>query len=485
MRERAQNGKKKCDCLNCNNDSCYRLSTKVDKRSLTESENSGVDWGDCAKRKRRRMNFSTPQNRQKEATLESPTWSEIKGITPIQAGAHSPDLVAPDLFDSSNGGDKSCPDKGKTNLSNELRGKVIAPRKIETEEEENCSFVKATNMLIRSSVGLNCTDGKCEVPQLVDDLEENHYIKLTKRERAMTLPGKLEDMNLVDITNWSSDPSFSPVDRETTRLDSRLALGTNATAEVLALPATPRTHGGNSKRLFSPCKKTPTGRPRKLSSCLMASPQLRSKVVITVEDKLMTLPSSTAARLDVRGEFNSIPDRKNGGTAFPTRMDARGEFNYGGTISPTRMGARGEFNYDGTTSSTRMGARGNFNYDKESGGGVYSLNMGNEGDSNYFTEREENIKDQNVGNEGLNTQYAISSKSIKGKGVGIESAKKGDGLNGFGHNIPKTPDGTKRKRRYKKRGEERSMSQQGLITGMLTPARGNKNGRNGQNENKE
>ena len=71
---------KKCDCLNCNNDSCYRLSTKVDKRSLTESENSGVDWGDCAKRKRRRMNFSTPQNRQKEATLESPTWSEIKGI---------------------------------------------------------------------------------------------------------------------------------------------------------------------------------------------------------------------------------------------------------------------------------------------------------------------------------------------------------------------------------------------------------------------
>ena len=217
----------------------------------------------------------------------------------------------------------------------------------------------------------------------------------------------------------------------------------------------------------------------------MASSQLRSKVVITVEDKLMTLPSSTAARLDVRAEFNSIPDRKNGGTAFPTRMDARGEFNYGGTISPTRMGARGEFNYDGTTSSMRMGARGEFSYDKESGGGVYSLNMGNEGDSNYFTEREENIKDQNVGNEGLNTQYAISSKSIKGKGVGIESAKKGDGLNGFGHNIPKTPDGTKRKRRYKKRGEERSMSQQGLITGMLTPARGNKNGRNGQNEKKE
>ena len=135
-----------------------------------------------------------------------------------------------------------------------------------------------------------------------------------------------------------------------------------------------------------------------------------------------------------------------------------------------------------------MGARGNFNYDKESGGGVYSLNMGNEGDSNYFTEREENIKDQNVGNEGLNTQYAISSKSIKGKGVGIKSAKsakKGDGLNGFGHNIPKTPDGTKRKRRYKKRGEERSMSQQRLITSVLTPARGYKNDRNGQNENNE
>ena len=137
--------------------------------------------------------------------------------------------MAPEIFETTNEGDSSCSDKGITNLSNELRGDVIGQRRIENEEEENLSLAKESDMLIKSSVSLNCTDGRCEVPQMIDDLEENHYTKLAKRERAATLSGKLEDLYIEHISNWSSDPSFSPGDSGSSRRESRLVLGTEAT----------------------------------------------------------------------------------------------------------------------------------------------------------------------------------------------------------------------------------------------------------------
>ena len=66
-------------------------------------------------------------------------------------------------------------EKGKTNLSNELRGKVINARKIEKDEEEERGWYKEATMMNRSSVVSDCLEGKCSIPSLVDDIEENYF----------------------------------------------------------------------------------------------------------------------------------------------------------------------------------------------------------------------------------------------------------------------------------------------------------------------
>ena len=60
-------------------------------------------------------------------------------------------------------------------------------------------------------------------------------------------------------------------------------MGLGACENLLAEPATPGTPKA-CKRLFSPGKTTPRGRPRKFSSTQMSSPALRRNLVTIVPD---------------------------------------------------------------------------------------------------------------------------------------------------------------------------------------------------------
>ena len=71
-------------------------------------------------------------------------------------------------------------DKGRTNLSNELRGRRISIKASETEEEEERGWDKEVTMMMRSSMMSKCLEGKCSIPSLVnnvvvDDIESNCF----------------------------------------------------------------------------------------------------------------------------------------------------------------------------------------------------------------------------------------------------------------------------------------------------------------------
>ena len=99
-----------------------------------------------------------------------------------------------------------------------------------------------------------------------------------------------------NISDLSSEPSFDMEDVGKIRDGCIVILGENADEEALLLSGTPRANGGTPNRSFSPDRKTPTGRPRKMSMSLMNSPALKARMVVTRNQQLATLSSSTAAK---------------------------------------------------------------------------------------------------------------------------------------------------------------------------------------------
>ena len=123
------------------------------KRLLSEELGDPEGDNKRLKKKKKVMEASTPIN-WRTKPQESP--EGIIGITPIRPSYQSPDLVPPALQEFEDDGVSVTVDKGRTINSNELRGPLFAPRKIETEEEENLSLVKETVMLVRSSASNLC-----------------------------------------------------------------------------------------------------------------------------------------------------------------------------------------------------------------------------------------------------------------------------------------------------------------------------------------
>ena len=145
-------------------------------------------------------------------------------------------------------------------------------------------------MLIKLSVQTDCVkEWRCKIPPQEEELDENWFFGSIKRERSMTLSVRMQNISFGDISHWSSDPSFTSGNSKADRENCKIFLYVGASLETLSLLLTPRLDKGTPKILLSPCKKTPTGWPRKLSTCLMSSPSLRSRIVLMVGERLMEL----------------------------------------------------------------------------------------------------------------------------------------------------------------------------------------------------
>ena len=137
------------------------------------------------------MDCSTP-GPWRQAQNGSP--EQVLGITPIRGEIDSPDQVNPDVYTDSNL--ESPRDGGKTNLSNEMRGSILIPRKEETSTEKDQSLAKETLMLERSSVRTGCDVGSSIIDCSKDKIEENWYFSTYPRERTKSLDSLLGDIDL-------------------------------------------------------------------------------------------------------------------------------------------------------------------------------------------------------------------------------------------------------------------------------------------------
>ena len=226
------------------------------------------------------MDHSTPKTWRQKEDCSPP---QVPGITPIKPLNESPEVVPPSVFESSEEGSFQG-DKGRTYMSNELRGSRISLLKAETEEEYDQSCSKEVAMLLKSSAVSGCIIGAGQVHP-VDSLRDNYFSTKSMRERTKSLDSLLADMDINQLSDWSND-SF---DKKHLQLDfkvmnSRLLLGAGAGEDILSQPATPGTPGAK-KRLFSPEKKTPRGRPRKFSTAQMQSSSLRKNLVSIIPDE--------------------------------------------------------------------------------------------------------------------------------------------------------------------------------------------------------
>ena len=233
--------------------------------------------------KRQKMNSSTP-GPWRQTPAKSPEM--ILGITPIKIGGDSPDQVNPEVYVEGDSDLKSPVDGGRTNMSNELRGSIITPRKIETSGENDQSLAKETLMLEKASARTGCEVGSLYIEDNVGKLEENWYFSAYPREKTRSLDDLLGDIDLNKLDDWSGN---SVGEREFInsyeREESCINLGREADERLLSEPATPGTPGP-SKRILSPNKTTPRGRPRKFSSSQMARREGRLNLVTVVPDEL-------------------------------------------------------------------------------------------------------------------------------------------------------------------------------------------------------
>ena len=231
-------------------------------------------------KRRKIMDHSTPKTWRQKEDCSPP---QVPGITPIKPLNESPEVVPPSVFESSEEGSFQG-DKGRTYMSNELRGSRISLLKAETEEEYDQSCSKEVAMLLKSSAVSGCIIGAGQAHP-VDSLRDNYFSTKSMRERTKSLDSLLADMDINQLSDWSND-SF---DKKHLQLDSkvmnsRLLLGAGAGEDILSQPATPGTPGAK-KRLFSPEKKTPRGRPRKFSTAQMQSSSLRKNLVSIIPDE--------------------------------------------------------------------------------------------------------------------------------------------------------------------------------------------------------
>ena len=139
-------------------------------------------------------------------------------------------------------------------------------------------------MLLKSSAVSGCIM-EAEQVHPVDSLRDNYFSTRSMRERTKSLDSLLADMDINQLSDWSND-SFDKKHLQLNAqvMDSKLCLGSSAREDILSQPATPGTPSAK-KRLFSPEKKTPRGRPRKFSTAQMMSPNLRRNLVSIVPDE--------------------------------------------------------------------------------------------------------------------------------------------------------------------------------------------------------
>ena len=64
-------------------------------------------------------------------------------------------------------------DRGRTYNSNELRGSILTPRKVESESQEDRSLSVITAKLIKSSARTGCDVGENALEVEVDDKHNN------------------------------------------------------------------------------------------------------------------------------------------------------------------------------------------------------------------------------------------------------------------------------------------------------------------------
>ena len=232
-------------------------------------------------KRRKIMDHSTPKTWRQKKEDSSPL--QVPGITPIKPLRESPEVVPPSAFEGSEEGSLQG-EKGRTNMSNELRGSRISLLKAETEEEYDQSYSKEVAMLLKSSAVSGCIM-EAEQVHPVDSLRDNYFSTRSMRERTKSLDSLLADMDINQLSDWSND-SFDKKHLQLNAqvMDSKLCLGSSAREDILSQPATPGTPSAK-KRLFSPEKKTPRGRPRKFSTAQMMSPNLRKNLVSIVPDE--------------------------------------------------------------------------------------------------------------------------------------------------------------------------------------------------------
>ena len=256
----------------------YRAEGECNKREAEEVS------GPSKSRKRKRMNCSTPGPWRQHREM-SP--ERVLGITPIRALPPSPDTVNPEAYLEEDSQEDNVTDKGRTELSNELRGKVITPRRQETSEDENRSLAKETLMLERSTTRTGADAGGKNHMIQVDPLAENSFFNRHPypRERSKSLDSLMGDLDLEQLENWSRD-SFSQQHspQPGAMFNSEIVLGVGADKELLEAPATPGTPGA-TKRCLSPHKRTPRGRPRKFSTAQMECTGARINLVTILPDK--------------------------------------------------------------------------------------------------------------------------------------------------------------------------------------------------------
>ena len=169
-------------------------------------------------------------------------------------------------------------------MSNELRGSRVSHLKKENESEENKSLALETSMLIKSSkIGgeVNLGDGGDESSVAI---EQNYFIGAYKRERTRSLDALMDGMDINQLSDWSND-SFDRkhLDLNEMKKNCKIILGVGAESALLEQPATPTTPRA-TKRLYSPEKKTPRGRPRKFSTSQMGSSALRLNLISIAPD---------------------------------------------------------------------------------------------------------------------------------------------------------------------------------------------------------
>ena len=264
------------------------------------------------------MNCSTPgpwrQHRE-------PSPEGVFGITPIRALPPSPDTVNPDAYPEEDSQEENVPNEGRTELSNELRGKVITPRRQETSEDENRSLARETLMLERSTTRTGADAGGINHVIQVDPLAENSFFNQHPypREKSKSLDSLMGDLDIEQLDNWSKD-SFSQQHslQQEAMFRSNIVLGTGADREVLNAPATPGTPGA-TKRCLSPHKRTPRGRPRKFSTAQMECHEVRLNLVTILPDRsedtssevASKVPENIAMKKDLTGmEHYKTPPRK-------------------------------------------------------------------------------------------------------------------------------------------------------------------------------